>query len=41
MTNEVYTEMSENKIIKNEVEIIKNEVNRVMKKNWAVQTDEG
>ena len=41
MTNEVYTEMSENKIIKNEVEIIKNEVNRVMKENWAVQTDEG
>ena len=33
MTNEVYTEMSENKIIKNEVEIIKNEVNRVMKEN--------
>ena len=41
MTNEVYTEMSENKIIKNEVEIIKNEVNRVMKENWAVQTDKG
>ena len=41
MTNEVYTEMSENKIIKNEVEIIKKEVNRVMKENWAVQTDEG
>ena len=41
MTNEVYTEMSENKIIKNEVEIIKNEVNSVMKENWAVQTDEG
>ena len=33
MTNEVYTEMSENKIIKNEVEIIKNQVNRVMKEN--------
>ena len=33
MTNEVYTEMSENKIIKNEVEIIKNEVNRVVKEN--------